>query len=261
MMSAHYINLAIKLNSNETASSRFEDEAYVLHSRAYRNTSMIVDVYTKHHGRLSVLAKGAKQQRSDYYGTLQPFQKLYLQWGGRSELKTLFRAELLQKQMVLPGQAVYYGFYINELLVYLLHKHESHTALFDVYQQCLQTLANAMLSEVYLRYFELALLEELGYGLNLEVDYRSGELIKKDSVYLFHVERGVHELQHTPDKGELVVQGETLIALTARQLETEQQKREAKQLLRFIIEYYLEGKPIHTRKLLQSKKQFSLSNE
>ena len=228
----------------------------MLHGRAYQNTSMIVDVFTRSYGRLSLLAKGAKRPGSAMYGTLLPLQCLFLSWGGRSELKTLYSAEIESKgQPMLDGDHIYLGMYLNELLVRLLHKEEAHAQMFDYYQHCLQQLAQESDDEIVLRYFELQLLEELGYAVNLETACDTSSEIESNNMYSYIPERGfVSQQVHHGD--ELLVQGQTIQALSERNLTGDQQKKEAKLLLRSIIEYHLDGLPLKTRELFQQKKRF-----
>lgn len=228
----------------------------MLHGRAYQNTSMIVDVFTRSYGRLSLLAKGAKRPGSAMYGTLLPLQCLFLSWGGRSELKTLYSAEIESKgQPMLDGDHIYLGMYLNELLVRLLHKEEAHAQMFDYYQHCLQQLSQDSDNEIVLRYFELQLLEELGYAVNLQTTCDTDNDIEVNAVYAYLPERGfICQDRHQGD--ELLVQGQTIQALAGRNLSGDQQKKEAKLLLRSIIEYHLDGSPLKTRELFQQKKRF-----
>lgn len=244
------------MNNDAQANGRFQDVAYVLHGRPYQNTSMLVDVFTREHGRLGLVAKGVKRPASKMYGVMQPLQRLFLSWGGRSELKTLYSAEIeSNKTPALSGERIYMGLYINELLIRLLHKDEAHRQMFDVYQQCLLQLANEADCEPALRYFEVQLLEELGYGVNFSTDYLTDSDIQVELQYRYVPERGFTQRTHQ-QVDELVVQGGTIKSLAQRQLVGVQAKKEAKLLLRSIIEYHLEGRPLKTRELFQQKQRF-----
>ncbi len=230
------------------------DNAYVLHGRAYRNTSMIVDMFTQQHGRIGLVARGAKRPNSDLYSILQPFRSLFISWGGRGELKTLYSAESLRdtKLPELHGEQLFLGFYVNELMARLLHHDEAHSDLYMNYQYCLQRLAQGGDNEASLRNFELALLDELGYGVNLRHDYQSDEEVIADKVYVFHPERGVTQV-HTADVTDVCVHGDTLLALSEQQLKGDRQRNQAKLLLRAIIEYHLDGRPLKTRELFSRR--------
>lgn len=253
MTSAPYSNWVTRMNNDARSQGRYQDVAYVLHGRAYQNTSMLVDLFTREHGRIGLVAKGVKRPSSKMFGALQPLQGLFVSWGGRSELKTLYSAEIEPHiSTTLAGDRLYMGLYINELLIRLLHNEEAHIRLFDVYQQCLQTLASEADCEPALRYFEVQLLEELGYGVNFVYDYQTETEIQADESYTYVPERGF--AQRTRQQGdELIIQGQTIKSLAEHQLSGVQQKKEAKLLLRTIIEYHLEGRPLKTRELFQQK--------
>ena len=243
------------MNNDARSQGRNQDVAYVLHGRAYQNTSMLLDLFTREHGRLGLVAKGVKRPASKMFGVLQPLQRLFVSWGGRNELKTLYSAEIEpHKSKDLSGDRIYMGFYVNELLIRLLHNDEAHTQLFDAYQQCLTALAEVNDCEPALRYFEMQLLEELGYGVNLLYDYHTETPIEPGLQYTYVPERGFTRLIHR-QADELIIQGHTLTALSERLLADAQQKKEAKLLLRTIIEYHLEGRPLKTRELFQQKQR------
>lgn len=257
MTNGLYSNWDMSMNS-EAAGLNEQDQAYVLHSRPYQNTSLIVEVLTRNHGRMSLVAKGARRNKSPYQGVLQPFNLIFINWGGRSEMKTLHKAETTGKSNRLEGESLYMGFYINELIMYLLHKHEEHSGLFDRYHNYLNDMTSTMDPEIQLRYFELDLLEELGYGLSLEQELHSGEPVIADNFYHYDMEMGVLAGNSDEQSG-ITISGDTLLALANRTLMTDQQKLEAKKLLRQIIDYQLEGRPIKSRELFQFKNKISLS--
>jgi DNA repair protein RecO (recombination protein O) len=143
-------------------------------------------------------------------------------------------------------------------LTRLLHNEEAHAQLFDIYQHCLHTLAYENDCEPALRYFEVQLLEELGYGINLLYDYQNEIEIQPDASYTYVAERGFARQTHQQGD-ELIVQGRTLKSLSNHELTDVQQKKEAKLLLRTIIEYHLEGRPLKTRELFQQKQHNKLS--
>ena len=257
MMSGPCISWAILMNSESSNASK-QDKAYILHTRAYQNTSLIVEAMTRHHGRLTLVAKGAKRSSSPYQGLLQPFIPLFLSWGGRSEMKTLFKAESVSRPVKLVGDVIYAGFYINELIMYLLHKHEEHVDLFERYHECIANLEHDSDTELMLRYFELDLLEELGYGLSLEQDLQTEEFVHPDKLYHYHMERGIVAIADD-ETASPTLSGDSLLALARRNIKTDKQKLEAKHLLRRILEFHLEGRPLKTRELFLQKKKFSLS--
>ncbi len=227
------------------------DQAYILHSRPYRNTSLLLEVFSAQHGRLSMLAKGARTPKSPMYAVLQPFHTLYMSWGGRGELSVLYKAEALAIPLELSGEQLFNGFYLNELLVRLLHRHDAHPGLFQLYAETLRQLTCDTLHDVTLRYFELQLLEELGYGLNLTLDVSTQQPVSAPQIYHYRVEQGPMRAATTSQANALSLSGGTLLALANRQLLDPQQRHEAKLLMRVVLDHHLGSKPIKTRELYQ----------
>jgi len=233
---------------------RFQDQAYVLHARAYRNTSLIVDVLSREYGRLSLVAKGAKRGNSPVAGKLQPYQLLHLEWGGQNELQTLYKAEAdTRSHQALSGDELYHGFYLNELLMRLLHRHDPHPALFDDYSACLQALVKTEQKDIPLRYFELQLLESLGYAVNLQMEIHTDSPVQKDRNYSYLIEQGPLAITGA-SMGALQVSGETLLVLAEYSLSQDQHRNEAKNLMRAILDHYLGDRPLKARELMQSRK-------
>jgi DNA repair protein RecO (recombination protein O) len=223
----------------------------VLHARDYSETSLILEVFTSRHGRLGLLAKGARRPSSRVRGMLKPFQPLLLSWSGRGELPILTGAEPDGEMLLLSGAALYCGFYLNELLMHLLHRHDPHEALYGVYRQTLVELAGRGNTEVVLRLFERKLLDEIGYGLVLQHDVDDRRPIEADAWYDYIPERGPVRLVH-PELGRaqgVVMRGASLLALARNELTEPEVLRETKRLMRAILARYLGDKPLHSRKL------------
>src|SRR3990167_1545961 len=138
--------------------------AFVLHRRSYRETSFLVELFTPDHGRLTVTARGVRQAKSPSQGLLQPFTPLIVSWSGKGELMTLAQVDAHGEVRRLRGDALFAGFYLNELLMALLQKWDAHQRLFKVYDEALCALQELPLNQRALREFEKILLEELGYG-------------------------------------------------------------------------------------------------
>jgi DNA repair protein RecO (recombination protein O) len=220
--------------------------AYLLHERPYRETSLIVDIFSREEGRLSLLAKGirAPGRRVE---RLRPFTPYALQWRGKSELPLLHDRESLEPPLVLTGVRLFCALYLNELLVRFLHRHDPHAGLFAVYRQTLLALAAADDPELALRRFELNLLTETGYGLSLVRDAATGEPVQPTRTYRYLPGRGM-----VPDSaGADLLSGATLIALHRGADLDATQRREAKGLLRTAIHFHLEGKPLKSRDLFR----------
>ena len=171
--------------------NRHQDEpAFVLHSYPFRETSLIIDVYSRSHGRLAIVARGARRPKSGLRGVLMNFQPLLLSWFGKGEVRTLHSAEWQGGQPYLQGTALMCGFYLNELLLNLLARDDPHEQLFDYYRATLYRLAHETDHAATLRCFERHMLQELGYALVLDREANSGKAIQAELCYRYAVERG-----------------------------------------------------------------------
>ena len=220
--------------------------AYVLHSYPYSETSLIVEVFSRDHGRVALLARGARRPRSALRGLLLAFQPLELGWAGKGEVQTLMKAEWQGGQPLLSGKALFFGYYLNELLLHLLPREDAHATLFAAYAAVLRRFADD-LQEADLRRFERALLQELGYGLTLTHDAQ-GVVIDPDAHYAYEIERGPVRLAR-PGNSALSVRGKTLLDLAGDDLSDPATQGEAKQLMRALINHHTGGKRLETRKI------------
>ena len=229
--------------------------AYVLHQRAYRDSSAIVELFTPEQGRVGVVARGIKRPRSPWRGLLQPFQPLLVAWQGGGELKTLTGAEPQGMALGLPPSALASGFYLNELLMRLLARHDAQLTLFGCYDAGLRALASAhddASLERVLRHFECDLLEALGYGLSLTRDTR-GLPVAAGQRYDYLHERGPRPLDDAAEVEGIALHGATLLAIHERQVSGERTRREAKRLMRATLAHYLGPRPLVSRQLLMPR--------
>ncbi|MDE0157041.1 MAG: DNA repair protein RecO [Gammaproteobacteria bacterium] len=220
---------------------------YILHNRNYRETSLLLDVFSRRYGRLSLLAKGARKQKNDKRALLQPGRKINIAWSMRRELGTLTGVEPCHGINPQEAGGLLTVFYINELLVRLLHRHEPHPELFDAYAEALAKLTDSATEQATLRLFEKRLLEALGYGLALETD-TEGNAISPDQYYTYLPEQGPAP-GAAPDPGALQISGRTLLALAEENLGDEIVLTEAKQLMRKALGGLLGDKPLASREL------------
>ena len=226
--------------------------AYVLHTNPFRETSLIVEVFSRDFGRVALLARGARRPRSAIRGLLMAFQPLEISWAGKGEVLNLMKAEWLGGQPLLAGEALFCGYYLNELLMNLLPREDAHEQLFASYAEMLGRLAADPLGkfrEADLRSFEKALLQELGYGLTLNHD-SDGHAIHPDIFYTYRMEQGPVRLEHDEASAQ-VVKGKTLLDLEADDFSDPRSRREAKALMRTLMAYYLAGKELETRKIFK----------
>lgn len=227
---------------------------YVLHSRPYRDTSLIIDVFSQDHGRLSLLARGYRQSRARNKPALQAFVPYLLSWQGRGELKTLSNAELAASRPGLLGNHLYSGLYSNELLVRLLPANDAHADIFDAYERLLEELGSQSPIEPSLRRFELDLLDYLGYGINFEAvpapmhtqaAQQSSE-IAADTLYRYFPETGFIAVT-MGQRDEECFAGSDLINIQERNFYGPNTLRAAKKLLRMALVPHLGNKPLRSR--------------
>jgi len=223
--------------------------AYVLHVRSYRETSGLIDFITEQEGRMTLLAKGFKSGKKQSKSFIQPFRKLTIAWSGRGELKTLVVAEEQDTPIALEETALISGLYVNELMTRLLHPHDPHPEIFEIYEQTINALANTEAVEQVLRQYEKNILESLGYGLLLDRDVDGNE-IEPQASYCYLLESGPLKTGRRMHEG-VVISGDTLLSLQADQLKTPQAFKESKQLMRYILSRYIGDKPLKTKELFR----------
>lgn len=220
---------------------------YVLHTRPYKESSLLVELFTREHGRLTVLAKGARRLKSRQRGVMRPFLLLMLSWSGRGELPVLTQAEALSRAHALDGGGLWCGFYLNELLVRLLHRYDAHAVLFDRYAGSLEALSENNHNEVVLRLFEKKLLSELGYALDLTTESNTGLAVDIHNRYRYIPVQGLVKSRNGEPGNSDTISGASLLALANEDFADPRTLIEAKRLMRKVIGYYLGGKPLHSR--------------
>ena len=221
--------------------------AYVLHLHPYSETSLVVDVFTRDHGRVPLLARGARRPRSAMRGMLMSFQPLELGWFGGGEVKTLAKAEWLGGMPLLGGRCLLLGYYLNELLLKMLPREDAHGALFDAYAAALRALAGGGADAPELRRFEKTLLKELGYGLTLDVDMDTGQPVVAEGEYTYLIERG--PVARVGAGETAILRGKTLLDMVADDYSDPRTRVESKQLMRQLIAHHMGGKPLQSRRV------------
>ncbi|MDE3021149.1 MAG: DNA repair protein RecO [Pseudomonadota bacterium] len=232
------------------------EPSFVLHTYAYRETSYIVEIFGRNIGRVGMVARGARRPKSDLRGLLMPFQPLLLSARGKGELLTLTRAEWIGGQKLLTGQALFCGFYLNEILLKLMMRHDAHETLFDEYESTLKSLGeNSQNQSAVLRRFETRLLSALGYGLLLDAEAFTNHSIDPAALYDYFIEQGPIRSSQTLSTSLLVI-GQTLIDMHHEQYESARSLKEARQLLRQVIAHYLDGQSLRTVQLMKDLKEW-----
>jgi DNA repair protein RecO (recombination protein O) len=220
--------------------------AYLLHQYAYRDTSRILEVFTREHGRLTLFARGANGSKSSLRGVLRPFQRLLVSWVGRSEACQLAGAEIDGTLTNLAKESLMSGFYLNELLLRLTERCDPHPEIFDAYAHCIGALARGEAQEAALRRFEKRLLDNLGYGLELSRT-ADGEPVRIEGYYRFAAERGP---QPCVAEAPGAVYGRSLADLDAETWEDAGSLRDAKRVLRTALDACLDGRPLKSREVM-----------
>ncbi len=222
--------------------------AWILHQRSYRDSSLLLEVLSREHGRVGLIARGARSSRSRWQGQLQIMRPLSLSWTQRGELGTLTGVDNRGHSRVIPGREVLCGCYLNELLMRLMTRNDPHPDSFNHYEKAITGLA--VNEDQALRVFEKRLLQTLGYGLLLDHEYDSGAAVQADSLYEYHLERGPLRLVDRPSQG-LCLRGSSLLALHREQLQHADAYREVKQLMRAALALYLGARPLRSREVLR----------
>jgi DNA repair protein RecO (recombination protein O) len=235
--------------------------AWVLHTYPWRETSLIVEMLARDHGRVALVAKGARRPHSQLRGVLMAFQPLLLDWSGGGEVKTLVRAEWQGGQPLLTGRALLCGYYLNELLVRLTAREDPHPRLFAAYAEAVSALGRGEPESPILRRFELALLQDLGYEAGLAHEGDSGEPVRAEARYLYRVEGGPVRLDTVDQAGVAIeaaalgeqplLSGQTLLDMAADDFSRAETLTQSKQLLRMLINHTLGGQPLQSRRVLK----------
>lgn len=230
------------------------DAGFVLHTYPFRETSLVAEIFTRGSGRLAMVARGARRAASALRGQLMAFQPLNITWGGKTELRTLYKAEWQGGVPQLRGLGLMCGFYLNELLLRFLAREDPHETLFDVYRDSILALSGAADYSSALRRFEKNLLREMGYALLLEREAGSGRAVDPARDYAFIVERGPVPIEEVQDAA-IEVRGKTLLDLACDNYGDPVTLQQSKLLMRQLVAHYLGNRTLHTRQLLLDLQQ------
>ncbi len=224
---------------------------FILHKRSYRETSLLLDVFSSKYGRISLVAKGARRSKKNSQALFQTHKSLNISWSARGEMGTLTDIEANGKDFKLKGEQVLAAFYLNELIIRLLHKHESHPELFESYLMALTRLSHGESEMLTLRYFEKHLLNALGYGLVLDHEVDTGAPIRPEQDYYYLPDQG--PVSNKPvNIASIKITGSTLLGLDKEQFDEISSLEEAKHLMRRTLKNLLGEKPLASRELYQA---------
>ena len=224
------------------------EPAYILHTRQYRESSLILETFTREHGRAALVARGARGAKSRWKNMLQPFRPLLLSWNQRGEMGTLTGADQVASPPALAAEPLFCGIYANELLMRFLQRSDSHPDLFDRYRELLTALAAGMSPQPPLRLFEKQLLDAAGFGMQLDREYGSADTVAAEGWYEYVPESGPIRKERAVDGGEGLVSGAALLALQSGVIGPEHQS-ELKRLMRRLIAHYLGDRPLKSQSL------------
>lgn len=223
--------------------TRVENEpVFVLHRRAYRDTSLLVDVFSLNHGRISAVARAARSSRSSWSGLIEPFRPLEAGWSRRGELATLAMLEPAGPWMRLTGQAVWSGLYANELVMTLTARDDPEPAIFHAYARLMAELGLTGRSGPLLRKFEMSVLQALGVAPDLACCVESGQPVSAERRYRLDVERGA--LPHAGESGG--IPGAVLLALVNQDPLPKEFEHQALLVMRQLLDHQLAGRSLRT---------------
>ncbi len=224
------------------------EPAYLLHARPYRNTSLLADFFTLNHGRVNGVVRGARGEKSKLRGFVQPFTPLMINWIGHGDLVTIRQVEPARTTQNLKGEAILYGFYINELLARLLKVREAHADLYQAYETLLNYFVQGECAEQHLRVFEKRLLLNLGYALQLTHEHHTDCSVEANAWYTFVPDAGP---QRVLDQAatDFAVRGASLLALHNENFTSIEILQDAKRLMRRALRSLLGDKPLKSREL------------
>ncbi|WP_293778368.1 DNA repair protein RecO [uncultured Oxalicibacterium sp.] len=237
-----------KVRSAEREVRILDQPGFILHSYPYKETSLIVDVFSRDHGRVALVAKGAKRPHSRLRGALQTFQPLSLSWSGKSEIRTLTAAEWVGGLLPLEKSALLCGFYLNELLVKLLVRDDPHPALFDHYVKALTHLAHDEPAAIVLRKFERALLKESGVAGDWARCTMTREPVLGETLYVVDPESGPRPARVSDNWPRVL--GKTLQDMDNEDYADAVTQTQSKFLMRFLLAHHLHGATLNTRQIL-----------
>ena len=223
---------------------------YILHRRNFSESSFILEIFSRDYGRINLIAKGAKKNKK-YQGTnFDLYQKYNISWISKSELGILTGIDIISSNTHFIAEKAITAFYINEIILKLLHRDEPHVKLFDIYELTLKKLFSNENEKIILRYFEKQLLESLGYGISFDQDIKTGLSIMPTREYYYKIDSGPSSDISLSGEG-MIISGKTLFELNNETLSDNENINEAKNLLSMILRKHI-NQPLESKKLYKS---------
>lgn len=232
------------------------EPVYLLHSRHYRETSLLIDVFSFNYGVVRLVVRGALRPSNPQKGMLQLFQPLLISWQGRSDLKNLTDIEFTLRLPILRGDYLYSGLYLNELIVRLVHSNDPSPQLFSAYVDVMGSLVEGKPLEAILRAFEFRMLTDLGAFPNFTEDAASGQSISPQAYYYWQPEEGfIQTFKQSPYTQTNIIRGEHLVALSVLDFSRKETLFVAKRLSRLMIDHLLDGRSLKSRELIAKSRE------
>lgn len=225
-----------------------QQPGWIVHRRPWRESSLLIEFFAREHGRIGLVAKGARSARSSWRGLAEPFVPLLASWSRRGEMGTLTGLEPAGARFALTGRALWCGLYVNELLLRLLERDDPHPEVFDACGVVLSGLAAGDAPQsLLLRRFERALLQGMGVAPDFRFDAAAGDAIAPDGLYHLHPELGFIPVDRPAAD---VFRGSAIRALEAGSTDERETAREMRELMRRLIDHHLGGRELSSRRLL-----------
>lgn len=228
--------------------------AYVLHARPFRESSQLLEMLTRDHGRVGAVARGARGAKSRWRGVLQPFRPLLVSYSLRSDLATLTAADQVAAPPSLRGEALYCGLYVNELTLRLLVRHDPQPEVFQQYRETVAALAEDQRLHDVLRLYEKQLLDATGFGLILDREAGSSAPLDPEAHYDYQPERGPVRVSDRAGARQGCVTGRVLLALDAGHV-TEEGRGELRRMMRRVLRHHLGDRPLASEALYRALRQ------
>lgn len=230
--------------------------ALILHRRPWRDTSVLVEAFSREHGRVGLIAKGARRPKARLRGLLEPLAALRLSWSGRGDLYTLIDADPVQRH-ALVGNALMAGLYASELIMRLTAREDPHALLHDSLADLLAGLEQGAPAVVALRFFERDLLDQIGYGIPLDATSDSGEPVAAEGRYHYHPDTGLRQATDRPDAGDVAIDGRAILGLVQGRFVHRSDVRAARDLMQAAIAPHLGGRELKTVQTARAMQQFN----
>lgn len=227
--------------------------ALILHRQAWRDTSFMLEAYSREYGRVGLIARGARRNKARWRGLLEPLAAARLSWSGRGELRNLTAVEP-EARFELSGNRLWGGFYASELVLRLTAREDPHPGIYDSLRSLLRAMADGAPAVVATRFFERDILEAIGYGIPLTIDPETGRAIHPETVYTWHHAHGLFAGQAGRD--DVAVPGSALLGLAAGRFQSRADIHAARSLLGAVIASHLGGRPLKTLQTLRAMRQF-----